>query len=297
LISTHNKGEFSIIKLNEQRKSFVKLLKQLNCLVEEIATSEDLGQDSVVIKDKKYIEWKLFEGIFFPLDSANLQIPSLAFKFLTYSTAKFKSESVERKSIEKFLYTKPLKIKVKPLPGKWGKELPPVGYFNLSEAIGSHKFYTGKSFKYTFRIVGEGNISNIPNPTVLSNENFDIYSPKISQEIYRQQGRITGVKTFVYYVTPKEPGEFKLGDYFKWPYFNTAFKRFDTLSSTLSLKVRGESLKNNYISVNNPGDFYNKFNTESNRLMPIVKKDNEKIWINISLLLMLLVVAFIVFKK
>ena len=126
---------------------------------------------------------------------------------------------------------------------------------------------------------------------------FDIYAPKITQEISHQQGRVVGGKSFVYYVTPKEPGDFKFSDFFRWPYFNTAKGQVDTLTSVLSLKVRGESLKNNYISANNPGDFYSRINSDSNQLKIFAKDDRMKFWANTFILIMLVITAVLVLKK
>ncbi len=204
---------------------------------------------------------------------------------------------MERRSIQKNFATAPLLIRVIPVPPQKQKEQLPVGYYKLNENASPSKFQTGKSFKYTFTVIGEGNIASLPEPVILSSEFFDIYAPKVTQEISHQQGKIVGAKTFIYYVTPKEPGDFHLSEFFKWPYFNTAYGRVDTLASALSLKVRGESLKNNYISVNNPGDFYNKINTDSNQWHLLSKDDRLQFWTNLSIVIMLVVTAILVLKK
>jgi hypothetical protein len=295
LISTLNKTEVTFIDLGEQRKEFIKKMKPTGCFIEDFSVSTEV--DTVVIKDRKYTKWKLYEGVFFPIDSNSIKIPVLNLSVLTYALAKNKSQSLERKTMVKYFSTKPLLIKVSGLPINKGTEQIPVGYFKVSENAYPDKFQTGKSFKYTFNIIGEGNISAIPAPVVVPSEYFDIYAPKISQEISRQQGRIVGGKSFVYYVTPKEPGVFQLSDYFKWAFFNTSNGRIDTLTSSLSLKVRGESLKNNYISANNPGDFYNRINTDSNQMRLLVKSDNLKFMANIFILVMLVITGIIVLKK
>lgn len=297
LISTQNKAELTFIDLGEQRKEFIRKLKSTGCLVEDFNLPEELKFDTITVKEKKYLQWTLYEGVFFPMDSANVRIPSLDFSMMTYALARNKHESMERKPLLKTFYTKPLIVKVNALPYNKGKDPIPVGYFRMSENADPAKFQTGKSFKYTFTVMGEGNIAALPEPVILSSEFFDIYAPRVTQEVFHHQGKVTGTKSFVYYVTPKEPGDFQLSDFFKWPYFNTAYGRVDTLASALSLKVRGESLKNNYISVNNPGDFYNRINKDSNKTQFLVKEDKLKFWTNLSILLMLVITAVLVLKK
>jgi hypothetical protein len=297
LISTQNKAEITFIDLNEQRKEFIKKMKSSGYFIEDFALPNEMEVDTVTIKEKKYTKWKLYEGVFFSLDSNNVKIPVLNLSILTYAIAKNKNESVERKAITKLFSTPPILIKVVALPKKKGKTQLPVGYYRLSESISPDKIRTGKSFKYTFTIVGEGNIAALPDPVIHAGEYFDIYAPRITQEISRQQGRVFGAKSFVYYVTPKEPGDFKLSDFFKWTYFNIGNGQFDTLTSALTLKVRGESLKNNYISVNNPKDFYNRINTDSNTIRLFTKDNDIKLWANMFILSMLIVTAVLVLKK
>ncbi len=297
LIAAQNKAELTFIDLGEQRKEFIKKLRSMGCLVEDLYVPEELKLDTVILKDKKYHQWKLYEGVFFPIDSNNIKIPPLEFSVLTYALSKNKNESMERKPLVKSFASKPLFIRVIPVRQNKGKEQLPVGYYKLNEHIEPHKLYTGKSFKYTFTVIGEGNIASLPEPVVVMSEYFDIYAPRVTQEIFRQPGKIVGQKTFTYYVTPKEPGEFSLSHFFRWPYFNTAYGKVDTLSSSLSLKVRGESLKNNYISVNNPGDFYSRINTDSNRWSTLSKESDLKFWTNVSILCMLVLTAVLVLKK
>ena len=297
LISTQNKAEITFIDIEEQRKEFLKKLKPGNCFIEDFPMSNQIESDTVVVNEKKYTKWKLYEGVFFPMDSNTIKIPSLNFSILTYKTAKNKQQSVERELVVKKLNSKPMLLKVVALPKSNAKEQSIVGYYKLTESVSVEKFQTGKSFKYTFTIIGEGNVGAIPSPNILSNEAFDIYAPKITQSIFLQNGKVTGSKSFVYYVTPKEPGSFDLSKFVKWAYFNTSKGGYDTLTSTLSLKVRGESLKNNYISTNNPGDFYSRINTEDNTIKILVADNNVMLLANILILFMLVSTGILVVKK
>ncbi len=288
-----NEAEITLIDFSEQIAELKKKLKLPGCYIEEGVGS--ISFDTLTIKGKKYFTLKLYEGRFFSNDPTNIKIPPLDFSILTYFVARNKNgKSIERKPVIKVFSTKPFFIKIIPLPQNIRTENISVGNFSLTESISHNRLETGKSFKYTFTITGDGNIKGIQDPGYITSEYFDIYPPKV-KTFY--PGKNSGTKTFEYYITPKEPGDFNLSEVFKWPYFNIVTGKYDTLSSALTLKVRGESLKNNYISVNNPGGFYNKVNTDSNLLRSIAKKNDRRLWINMVILSMLIVTGILVFKK
>ena len=72
---------------------------------------------------------------------------------------------------------------------------------------------------------------------------------------------------------PKEPGEYKFGDYFQWVFFNPRLKKYDTLKSRLTVHVTGESKKNEAIQSSDVGNFYDKIEFADNSLRTI--KDNQ----------------------
>jgi hypothetical protein len=275
----------------------VKSMRQSGCIVEEFPVAEELIADTFSMQGKRYIRYKLYEGMFYPVQPEPIAIPRIDFQVLTYLVASNGDEGIERKSLVKTFSSPSVSILVKSLPQNKGKEVVPVGYFSLSEYVYPKSFHTGKSFKYIFRIIGEGNIATIPEPIVKKSNYFDIYAPKITKEVYKQDGRITGVKSYEYYITPKEPGEYLLSEYFYWPFFNHGYSRYDTLFSGLAIKVRGESLKNNYISVNNPGDFYSKYETASNEVLSFAKNNRSVFWINLSMVVLFIGVVIISVKR
>ena len=68
---------------------------------------------------------------------------------------------------------------------------------------------------------------------------------------------------------PKEPGKYKVGDYFQWIFFNPRNKKYDTLKSQLMFTVNGESKKNEAIQANDVGNFYDKIEFAENTLRTI----------------------------
>ena len=173
----------------------------------------------------------------------------------------------------------------------------PVGKYYLSEEISSETLTTGQSFTYQFSVQGEGNISAIDVPIIRQSDNFEFYSPNIRQDITRSNNKVRGTKNFNYYAIPKEPGEFKLGDYVSMVYFDPYEQKYDTLRSHFDVIVTGESKKNVSISSNDLGSFYDVIEIENNKLENINKEGIIKFIANIVIVLMLGLTIFFIFRK
>ena len=59
-----------------------------------------------------------------------------------------------------------------------------------------------------------------PSPMSESDDRFEFYEPNVRQDINRQNNRVTGTKSFDYFMIPKEPGKYKMSNYFQWVFFN-----------------------------------------------------------------------------
>ncbi|MCP4458459.1 MAG: protein BatD, partial [Cytophagales bacterium] len=172
-----------------------------------------------------------------------------------------------------------------------------VGNYSLRENAETTNLQTGQSFSYSFDVIGTGNISAIAEPKVPEEGDFDFYAPNTKQSVNRSNGRISGSKSFNYYGIPNEPGEYKLGDYFNWVFFNTRTDRYDTLKSELIVNVTGESRKNEYILSNDVGEFYNRITDENNDLQSLDKNRIIKRIANVFIVLMFGLTVFVVFRK
>jgi hypothetical protein len=156
---------------------------------------------------------------------------------------------------------------------------------------------TGKSAAYTFSVYGEGNISAAEKPIVGNDENFEFYEPNMRQDINRENGRVTGTKSFNYFMIPKEPGTYDLKKYFQWVFFNPSKGKYDTLKSKLTVYVRGDSKKNESIQSNDLGSFYDKVEISDNVLRASADINWQKLTFNILILVVLAASAYLVFKK
>lgn len=216
--------------LNAQVDAIAKKIKAPDCLEQRILIS-DLKGISTTINGKKYLSYKFFEAIYFPLNNKPINIPAVELRMA--QTIKNAKESIVFKDI-------PQKITVLDLPEHPLKDKVSAGNFSLVEQIETRKINTGKSFSYLFKIVGNGNFStvNVTSPT--NDSFFDFYPPEIKEN--HPNGQPSREKLFRYRILPKDSGQYQFDKYFFWVFFNTKKGHYDTLKSALKIKVLGKTI-------------------------------------------------------
>ncbi|NIR47828.1 protein BatD [candidate division KSB1 bacterium] len=132
----------------------------------------------------------------------------------------------------KVIRSNPVKIDVLPLPAE-NKSLDfsgAVGDFSLSASVDKERVKTNEAVTLTVTISGTGNIKILAQPDVEFPSDFEVYDPKISENINRNGGQISGSKTFEYVLIPRFPGTQTIRP-ISFSYFDLSAKRYKTLSS------------------------------------------------------------------
>ena len=296
-VSEANRAELEFYDLSRQVSEATKLISPANCW-EESFSIENIKGELVVLNKKRYMRYKLFQSAYYPWNLEPIELNSVPLELIKYKVSKRRSFFGRNKKEDfQTFYSLPKVIEVKDLPQHPLKDQVAVGDYYLEEKVSSTTPKTGESFNYRFQVFGEGNISAINNPEVPDDEVFDFYPPNVQQNIKRGNGKVNGVKQFNYYGIPNEPGKYNLKDYFSWIFFNTKTERYDTLSSELVLNVSGESKRNQSISANDLGSFYDIIDFENNNLASRTADVYIKIFANIFILIMLVLSLIFVFRK
>lgn len=296
-VSEENRAPLQFYELGRQLSEILKKVKPNNCW-EENFNIENIEGEVVKIGANEYTRYKIYQATYYPLNTEPIVFPSVALEMIKYKVAKNPSFfGQNRKEDFKKFYSKSKKVIVKELPPHPLKDAVAVGNYQLSELMPATDIETGKSVSYVFNIFGEGNISAIQKPQVSNDANFEFYEPNVRMDIKRENGRVTGTKSFNYFLIPKEPGRYDLKNYFQWVFFNPDEHKYDTLQSKLTVYVTGESTKNEVIQANDDGSFYDKIQMADNSLT--VTDDNtwQQIAFNIFIFLVLAASAYLVFKK
>ncbi|MFP4096524.1 MAG: BatD family protein [Cyclobacteriaceae bacterium] len=295
-VSDKNQAPLQFYDLGKQLTEILKEVRPANAW-EENFNIENINGQPVTIGGENYTQYKIYQASFYPLNLEKVRFPQVGLKMIKYKVAKNPSFFGRRRQEDfKTFYSKPRVVHVRDLPPHPLKETVAVGDYRLQEDISSKEAETGSSFNYTFTVVGEGNISAIDKPDVRQSDEFDVYAPSIEQNISRRNGQVRGSKAFSYYALPNEPGSYDLGDYFQWVYFNVEMERYDTLSSDITINVSGTSRKNDYISSQNVGTFYDNIRV-GNQLQSLDGENWQRILANVLILGMLVLTVVVVLKK
>lgn len=296
----------NFVALEKQLQDITKRIRPVNAWEENLNISE-LKPIPVLVKGKKYREFRLYEAVFFPLSSRPLAIPTVSLQLTqtrppTQPGSRTVSESVTFAS-------QPLTVAVRPLPPHPLRGRVPVGTFRLLEEADRQRVDVGQSIRYAFTIQGEGNIAALPAPMVLNAAGeADLFPPDERHTLTRSAAGVTGRKTFTYYVVPRQNGPLPLANRLQWIYFDPASARYDTLRPRIRFAVGGSvpdvaSLTDNVAvapdSVETAGgpSLYAGIETMDSTRQPINVAVLIRAVANVLIIMMLMGMIFVFFKK
>jgi hypothetical protein len=296
-VSESNRAPMQFHELGQQLSEILKKLRPSACW-EENFNIENIEGESVTIAGKGYTQYKIYQAVYYPLNSNVVEFPSVGLKMIKYKVAKNPTFFGQNRQEDfKTFFSKTKLVKVKELPPHPLRDVVPVGDYRLEEKISSSAGETGKSLAFEFNVFGEGNISAIEKPLVQKGQTFDFFEPNVKQNITRDNGRVTGTKAFSYFIIPQEPGQFALKDYVQFVYFNPRLKSYDTLKPKVSLAISGESKQNEFISSRDGESFYDRIALSDNTLRSTKPNPWYSIGLNALGLLMIGASVWLIFKK
>jgi len=124
----------------------------------------------------------------------------------------FFSDPFFGRTVRKAIQSKPLRVKVLPLPeeGKPADFSGVVGKFKVTSGIDKSSVKTNEAVSFEVKIEGEGNIRTLPEPKVLFPPDFETYPPRVTESIDRKGTVVSGNKTWEYVFVPRVPGRQKI---------------------------------------------------------------------------------------
>jgi hypothetical protein len=296
-VADANRATLQFHELGKQLSEIVKKIRPANCW-EENFNIENITSESVLVNNRRYAQYKVFQATFYPLNADDLGFPSVGLEMIKYRVARNPSFFGQNRQEDfKTFHTKPKVVKVKALPAHPLRDKVSVGDYRLDETLGQDSVLTGESFTYEFGIYGEGNIAGITKPELTGTGPLEFYEPNIGQNINRRVGRVTGAKVFGYFGIPNEPGVYPLSEVFEWIFFNPRTAQYDTLRSTKTLRVIGESKRNQSISSSDQGSFYDALRHSDNTLRRLNGSPWPGMLVNFFILVSLLITGYLFFRK
>ncbi len=293
-VAESNKADIDSYKQGEQLAKIINKLKPANCWEEDFGIREYQAVP-ILLNKKKYNTYTFYRASFYPLNTSTIHFPKVGLTMIKYKIAK--EETDEKQATYTTFFTREQSVNVNNLPSHPLMEKISVGNFRLEEEITSGRATTGKSFKYIFKVTGEGNISAINLPVVASDSLFDFFPPQINQTIGFFGNQESGLKTSAYQIIPKKAGVYHLKNYFNWIFFNLKTNEYDTLRSGIKISVEGSDLQNINLSTEKLDPVYEDILRPNHDKNINLNRKTINTWGNMGLLILLLAVMVIIFVK
>lgn len=135
-------------------------------------------------------------------------------------------------NVKKEVKSQPVTVRVKPLPesGKPAGFSGAVGSFSLKANLDKTRVKANDAITMRVTVSGNGNLELIDKLNVEFPADFEVYDPKIKDNITTGNGGVSGSRTFEYLIIPRNPGKFTLKP-FELSCFNLASRKYETLTS------------------------------------------------------------------
>ena len=133
--------------------------------------------------------------------------------------------------IKKSISTSKIAINVNPLPaGKPADFSGGVGEFNISSSINNKELKTNDAITIKLVISGTGNLKLISNPEIKFPDDFEVYDPKVDNQVRLTREGLTGNKVIEYLAIPRHAGTYKIPGV-SFSYFDIRSKSYKTLKT------------------------------------------------------------------
>jgi len=108
--------------------------------------------------------------------------------------------------------SRPVEIEVMPLPeeGKPANFSGAVGNFSITAGVDRNQVKTNEAITLKVKVSGTGNIKVLPKPPIDLPADFEIYDPKVAENINHDNDQISGSKTWEYVLVPRFQGSHEI---------------------------------------------------------------------------------------
>ncbi len=220
-----------------------------------IEQGAQMSQSQEIIDGEEYVTAELRKFAIFPQKSGEITISPIELQCVAQvrnnTTRKRRSNSFfdsffddpffsGYQNIQKFLASNPIVLNVKPLPqeGKPTNYNGAVGSYTLQSEIDNTSVKTNDAISIKYKISGQGNIELIDKLSPSFPTDFEVYDPKITDDVRVTQRGVSGSRTFEYLIIPRNPGEFVI-DAINYSFFNPLTQKYEIIK-TKSFNIQVE---------------------------------------------------------
>ncbi len=205
-------------------------------------------QSREVYNGKEYITADIHKVALFPLKSGKLEFDPLEMQcvvqiekqgrrnrfndpfFDRFFDDPFFNRNIE--NVEMTIESNPLTVNVKPLPlkNKPANFSGAVGYFDMSTTVDKTQLKSNEAFTYKLTIRGKGNLEMIDDLNIIFPPDFEVYDPKITNNIATSSNGVSGSRIFEYLIIPRNAGDFTI-DPVEFSYYDLSKNQYVTEKS------------------------------------------------------------------
>jgi len=127
--------------------------------------------------------------------------------------------------------SKPVQIEVLPWPNNKPANFDgAVGHYSLKATVDRREVKTNEAITLKVTASGQGNFKTLSAPRLNLPSDFEVYDPKVAEDINRANNQISGSKTWEYVMVPRFPGNFEISG-LALPYFDPRAKEYRVAST------------------------------------------------------------------
>ena len=148
-------------------------------------------------------------------------------------------------TVPKAAASRPVKIKVRPLPGVQPSDFSGVvGKLDLKATLNKESVDVNDAINLKVTVSGNGNLKIASAPVLKLPPDIEVYDPKITDDLKNGPNGTTGQKSFEYVMIPRHDGDFTVPP-IQYSFFNIATGKYEKLTSQefhiSARKVRGQN--------------------------------------------------------
>ncbi len=226
----------------------VRLPRTAGFWAEDFSLAHDLPVRDEVINGMQYRTAVFKQMALFPTQTGRLTVEPLALRVQVEVRSKRRDRfglfddpffGMGARTEIREIASPSVTIDVEPLPtvGQPTDFNGAVGDFEIQASLDKTATRTNEAVTLLFKISGEGNIKTLADPKITFPPDVEHYDPKVTDEISRSGGRISGSKSLEYLLIPRAAGAQIIAP-ISYSYFDPETKHYYSLSTPeLTLQV------------------------------------------------------------
>ncbi len=134
-------------------------------------------------------------------------------------------------SVPKAVISKPVRIKVNPLPGTKPDDFSGIaGRITLNSSLNKDTVNVNDAVNLKIVIAGNGNLKMAGAPELKLPADLEVYDPKVTDDLKNSMNGTTGQKTFEYLLIPRHYGDFTIAP-LTYSFFNISSKQYERIKT------------------------------------------------------------------